>query len=60
MMFGYARGDHLVAKTTPFLMLRTMMMSAMSEPEVLSGEDEAKGTIPPGGWTSPARDQREL
>jgi hypothetical protein len=59
-MFGYACGDHLVAKTTTFLMLRTMMMSAMSEPEVLSGEDEAKGTIPPGEWTSPARDQREL
>jgi hypothetical protein len=38
MMLGYARGDHLMAKTTPSLMLRTMMMSATSEAEVPSGK----------------------
>ncbi len=35
------------------------MMGATSEAEVPSGEDEAKVTIPPGEWTSPAMDQRE-
>jgi hypothetical protein len=42
MMLGYTRADHLMAKMTPFLMLRTMMMSATSEAEVLTGESEAK------------------
>jgi hypothetical protein len=60
MMLGYARADHLMAKMTPFLMLRTMMTSATSEAEVPSGEDKAKRTIPPGEWTSLAGDQREL
>ncbi len=59
MMFGYAHGDYLMAKTTLFLMLKTMMTSAMSEAEVLSSEGEAEGTIPLGEWTSLARDQRE-
>jgi hypothetical protein len=59
MMSGYARDDHLVMKTAPFLMLKTMMTSVMSEAEVPAGVDEAKGTIPPGEQTSLARDQRE-
>jgi hypothetical protein len=42
MMLGYAHGDHLRVKTTPFLMLKTMMTSAMSEPEDSASEDEAK------------------
>ncbi len=42
MMLGHARADHLMAKMTPFLMLRTMMMSATSEAEVLTSEDEVK------------------
>jgi hypothetical protein len=42
MMFGYARGDHLRAKMTPFMMLRMMMTSAMSEAKDSANEDEAK------------------
>jgi hypothetical protein len=46
MMLSYARGDHLMAKTTPSLMLGRMMTSAMSEAVVPFGEDRAKGAIP--------------
>ncbi len=48
MMLGYASGDHWMAKTTPSLMLRTMMTSATSEDVVPFGEDKAKGAIPQG------------
>jgi hypothetical protein len=34
-----------MAKTTPFLMLRTM---TMSEAKVLSGKDKGEETVPPG------------
>jgi hypothetical protein len=34
MMLGYARGRHFMAKTTPFLMLRTMMTSTTQEPQI--------------------------
>ncbi len=46
MMLSYARGDHLMAKTTPSLMLGMMMTSATNEAVVPSGEDRAKGVIP--------------
>ncbi len=46
MMLGYTRGDHLMVKTTPSLMLRMVMTSATSEAVVPSGEDKAKGAIP--------------
>jgi hypothetical protein len=59
MMLGYARGDHLMAMMTPSLMLRMMMTRAKSEVEVPSGGGKAKGVIPPGQWTSPAKDQGE-
>ncbi len=42
-MLGYARGDHLMAKTTPSLMLGAMVTSSTSETVVPSGEDKAKG-----------------
>jgi hypothetical protein len=47
MMLGYARGDHLMVKMTPSLMLRTMVMSATSEAIAPSGEDKVKEAIPP-------------
>jgi hypothetical protein len=46
MILSYARANHLMAKTTPSLMLGTMMTSATSEAVVPSGEDRAKGAIP--------------
>jgi hypothetical protein len=46
LMLGYAHGDHWMAKTTPSLMLGTMVTSAMSKVVVPSGEDRAKGAIP--------------
>jgi hypothetical protein len=42
MILGYARGDHLMVKTNPFLMLRIMMMSTTSETEVPTSKDEVK------------------
>jgi hypothetical protein len=59
MILGYARGDHLMAKTTFLLMLRTMMTSATSEADVPTGDDEAKGDDSAERWTSSARDQGE-
>jgi hypothetical protein len=41
-MLAFARGNHLRAKTTPFLMLRIMMTSVTSEAEDPVSEDEAK------------------
>jgi hypothetical protein len=46
MMLGYTHGDHLMAKTTTSLILRTMMTVARSESVVPSGEEKAKGAIP--------------
>jgi hypothetical protein len=59
MMLGYAHGNHLMARTTPHLMLWTMMMIAMSEAEVLTSDDEAKDSDSARRRTSSARDQRE-
>jgi hypothetical protein len=42
-MLSYARGDHLMAKTTPSLMLGTKMTSAMSEAVVPSDEGRRRG-----------------
>ncbi len=43
IILGYARGDHLMAKTTPLLMLWMMRMGVTSEAAVLTSGDEAKG-----------------
>jgi hypothetical protein len=42
MILGYTLDNHLMAKTTPLLMLRTMLTSTTSEAEVPTNEDEAK------------------
>jgi hypothetical protein len=59
MMLGYARGDYLMAKMTPLLMIGTMMTSATFEADVPTGNDEAKGDDSAGRRTSSARTQGE-
>jgi hypothetical protein len=41
MILGYTRDDHLMMKTTPLLMIWTMMRSATSEAKVPTSDDEA-------------------
>ncbi len=42
MMLGYANGGYLMARTTPLLVLGTMMSDARSGAADLTTEDEAK------------------
>jgi hypothetical protein len=42
MMLGYANGRYLMARTTPLLVLDTMMSDATSGAADLTAEDEAK------------------
>ncbi len=55
--FGYAHGDHLMAKTTPSPDVVDGDVSAHSESEVLTDDDKAKGKGSAGRRMSTAGDQ---